>query len=154
MAAPVALAILELAERLLLIVIWEAEDPNLLLLRAAAASIASYVFVNREECSACALVNDLVINYTHIALLLRHEKGRQTLNEGERNARQVPSSEAPRIAAMLAAFFTGAGSMGPRTRRWALAPAEETKLWTAITLSGWLTTASTSTLCLPPAGFA
>ena len=44
--------------------------------------------------------------------------------------------------------------MGPRTRRWALAPAEETELWTANTLSGWLTTAYTATLCLPPAGFA
>jgi hypothetical protein len=38
--APVALAILELAERLLPIVIWEADDPNLLLMRAAVASIA------------------------------------------------------------------------------------------------------------------
>ena len=44
--------------------------------------------------------------------------------------------------------------MGPRTRRWALAPAEETGLWTASTLSGWLTTAYTSALCRPPAGFA
>ena len=44
--------------------------------------------------------------------------------------------------------------MGPRTHRWALAPAEETKLWTASTLSGWLTTAYTTSLCLPPAGFA
>ena len=44
--------------------------------------------------------------------------------------------------------------MGPRTRRWALAPAEETELWTANTLSKWLTTAYTSALCLPPAGFA
>ena len=45
--APVALAILELGERLLLIVIWKVEDPNMLLLRAAAASIASYLFFNR-----------------------------------------------------------------------------------------------------------
>ena len=152
--APVALAILELAERLLRCVRWTPRDPNLLLLRAAAASIASYVFFNRGECSACALVDDLVINDTHITLLLRHEKGQQTLNEGERNARQVPSSEAPRIAAMLAAFFTGAGAMGPRTRRWALTPAEDRELWTANTLSGWLTAAYTAALCLPPAGFA
>ena len=44
--------------------------------------------------------------------------------------------------------------MGPRTRRWVLAPAEETELWTANTLSGWLTAAYTAALCLPPAGFA
>jgi hypothetical protein len=89
--APVALAILQLAERLLLIVMWEVEDPNLLLLRATAASIAFYPFFNRGECSACALVDDLGIDDTHITLLLRHEKGQQTLNEGERNARHAPS---------------------------------------------------------------
>jgi len=44
--------------------------------------------------------------------------------------------------------------MGPRTRRWALAPAKETELWTANTLSVWLTTAYTTARCLPPAGFA
>jgi hypothetical protein len=70
------------------------------------------MFFNRGECSACALVNDLVINETHITLLLRHEKGQQTLNEGKKNTRQVPSSEAPRIAAMLATFFTGARAIG------------------------------------------
>ena len=86
------------------------------------------MFFNRRECSACALVDDLVIDDTHITLLLRHEKGQQTLIEGEINARQLPSSKAPRIAAMLATFFTRAEAMGPRTRRGALAPAEETKL--------------------------
>ena len=44
--------------------------------------------------------------------------------------------------------------MGPRARRWALASAEETELWTGNTLSGWLTTAYTTALCLPPACFA
>ncbi len=124
------------------------------LLRATAASIASYLFFNRGECSACVLVDDLVINNTHITLLLRHEKGQQTLNEGERNARQVLSSEAPRNAAMLGTFFTSAGTMGPRSRHRALAPVEETELWTTNTLSGWLTTAYTSALCLPRVGFA
>ena len=44
--------------------------------------------------------------------------------------------------------------MGPRSRRWALAAAEETEPWTANTLSGWLTTAYTEALFLPSAGFA
>ena len=44
--------------------------------------------------------------------------------------------------------------MGPRTRRWAITPAEDRELWTANTLSGWLTAAYTAALCLPPAGFA
>ena len=80
--APVALAIHEVTKRLLLVDKWEAENPNVLLLRAAAASIASYLFFNRGECSAYALVNDLDINDTHITLLLRHKKGQHTLNEG------------------------------------------------------------------------
>jgi hypothetical protein len=75
-------------------------------MRAADASIASYLLFNRGECSACALVDDHVIHDTHITLLLRHEKGQQALNERERNARQVPSSEVPIITAMLATFFT------------------------------------------------
>ena len=62
---------------------------------------------NRNECSACALVEDLIIEGTNITLLLRQEKGQKTLNKGERNAQHVTSSETPRIAAMLAAFFTG-----------------------------------------------
>ena len=78
----------------------------MLLLRVAAASIAPYLLFNRGECSACALVDDLGVDDTYITLLLRHEKGQQTMNEGERNARHVPSSKAPIIAAMLAKFFT------------------------------------------------
>ena len=52
---PVMLIILELSELLLPIVHWDVHDPNLLLLRAAATSMVSYIFFNRGECSACAL---------------------------------------------------------------------------------------------------
>jgi len=52
------------------------------MLRAAVATIASYVFFNRRECSACAMSGDLVIGNNHITLLLRHEKGRKGLNAG------------------------------------------------------------------------
>ena len=70
--APVALAILELAEKLLPTVHWDARDPKLLLLRAAIATITSYLFFNREKCSdACALVTDIVLDNAHITLLLR-----------------------------------------------------------------------------------
>jgi hypothetical protein len=152
--APVVLAILALAKRLLSSVHWDRRDPQLLLLRAATTSIASYLFFNRGECSACALTGDIAIDDTHITLQLRHEKGNNALNEGHMNARQVPAAEVPRIAPMLAAFFTCACSMGKRTRRRALSPAKDIELWTADTLSGWLSTAYNATHCLPPAGFA
>ncbi len=64
------------------------------------------MFFNRGECSACALVEDPVVNNTHITLRVRNGKWQKILKEGQKNARQVPSSKDPRIAAMLAAFFT------------------------------------------------
>jgi hypothetical protein len=67
----------------------------------------------------------IAIDDTNITLLLRHEKGDKALNEGHMNARQVPSTEVPRIATMLATFFTCAGSTGKRTRHYALSPAED-----------------------------
>jgi len=39
-------------------------------LRETVATIASYVFFNREERNACALAGDLVVGITHIKLLL------------------------------------------------------------------------------------
>jgi hypothetical protein len=62
-------------------------------------------------------MEDIANDDTHITLLLRHEKGNKAMNEGHRNARQVPTTEVPIIEAMLATFFTYAGSMGWRTRR-------------------------------------
>jgi hypothetical protein len=53
--APIALAILELGEQLLTETTWKPKDPIMPELRATIASIASYVFFNRGECSACAL---------------------------------------------------------------------------------------------------
>jgi hypothetical protein len=68
--APVALAILVLAKRLLPTVHYDGMDPELLLLRAVSDSTASYMFFNWGECSACALMEDIAINDTHITLLL------------------------------------------------------------------------------------
>ena len=84
--APVALAILELGEQLLIKTTWKPKDPILPVLRATVATIASYVFFNRGECIACAVTEDLVVSNTaHITLLLRQEKGRKGLNAGYKN---------------------------------------------------------------------
>ena len=74
------LNILELGERLLPSVHWDVRDPKLLLLRAAVASIASYLFFNRGECSAYTFSSDLIVDDTHITLLLRKEKGRKNVH--------------------------------------------------------------------------
>jgi len=77
--APVALAILEKAEEFLKGVQWAAHDQtDNMLLRACIATIASYVFFNREECGACARREDLVVNNTHITLRLNKERSTNT----------------------------------------------------------------------------
>jgi hypothetical protein len=74
--APVALAILEKVEALLKVVQWDCLTANNnTLLRACAASIASYVFFPRGECGAYARSEDLAVNTTHVTLRLNKEKG-------------------------------------------------------------------------------
>ncbi len=84
----------------------------MLLLRESIASIVSYLFFIRGECSACALSSDLIVDDKHITLLLRKEKGRKNVQEGNMRARQAPRDGVPRVAAMLAAFVTRARAMG------------------------------------------
>ena len=155
--APVALAILELGERLIRTITWTPQDPDMHLLQAAVATVTAYVFFNRGECNACAQAQDVVVNDTHITLLLRHEKGHKGLNAGYRNTRQIATHKAPRIAALLRAFFKGQRSMGPAreklSRRWSITPREEREMWSADTLTEWLRAAYTAAECLPPEGF-
>ena len=152
--APVALSILEEAENMLPLVHWDPRNPRLLLLRASIASIVSYVFFNRGECSALCLIEDLVVTNDHITLRLREEKGHKALRAGMRNTRQIGCSDLPRVATLLRAYFAGTSSMGPPlARRWALNHAEDKAPWTASTLTVWLQTAYTTAGHEPPPGF-
>jgi hypothetical protein len=114
--APMMLSILELTEGLLPSVHWDIRDPKLLLLRTTVASIVSYLFFNRGECSACALSSDLIVDDKYITLLLRKEKGRKNAQEENMRARQIPCDGVPIVAAMLATFITRAKAMGQRAR--------------------------------------
>jgi len=89
--APVAYAILKLGEKLLQKADWNLQAPHICVLRAAIATISSYVFFNRGECSSCALAKDRVVSSTHITMLLRHEKGKKGLLAGYMNVRQITS---------------------------------------------------------------
>ena len=71
--APVAGAILELAEQLLRSIRVQS-DHRVPLLLASVATITSYMFFSGGECSACAHAADLVVSYNHITLLLRNEE--------------------------------------------------------------------------------
>ena len=146
-----------LPKKLLLKSDWTPQAPHLSVLRAIVATIASYVFFNRGEWSACALAGDIVTSITHITLLLWHEKGKKGLLAGYMNVRQIASHEAPRIAALLRAFFKGQQSIAqPRaklTHRWSISPREDVEMWSALTLTEWLRTAYTTTGHLLPEGF-
>ncbi len=69
-----------------------------------------------------------MVSSTHIdkTLLLRQEKGRKGLNAGYKNVLQIATHEAPRIEALLRAFFKGQASMahqrGELARRWSISP--------------------------------
>ena len=71
----VAYAIMGLDEYIILKADWTPQDPHLTVLRAAIASIVSYVFFNRGECSACALTSHLVVRSTHIHVESTTRKG-------------------------------------------------------------------------------
>ena len=98
-----------------------------------------------------------MVDYDSVALLLRQEKGKKALGAGRMNVRQIPCREAPRFAARFRAFFAGQhslkGSHGKRLWRWALGSSEDSKLWSAYTITGWLLEACKAVRCQPPEGF-
>jgi hypothetical protein len=155
--APVALEILQLAERLQLTAVYHWTNPDLPLLRAAVATLTAYTFFNRGECGACALRGDIVVDDNFVTLLLRQEKGKKAVNVGLLNVRQIPCSEAARFTTLLRAFFAGQRSMegrhDKRLRRWSLGPSEDKELWSADTISGWLLQACKAIQRQPPEGF-
>jgi hypothetical protein len=124
--APVAMPVLEGAEHLLPLIQWNPRDPRLQLLRASVASIASYIFFNRGECSALCLAEDLVVTTDHITLQLREEKGKKDIRAGLCNTRQIACSDLSIVAHMLRAYFAGVSTMGPTlSREWALSREED-----------------------------
>jgi hypothetical protein len=132
--APVALAILQRAEALLLKNHDTRTSTDIRLLRACLATIASYIFFCRGECGACAMKSDLIVNDTHITLRLRKEKGKNALKEGHKNTRQILVDDMPRVAAALRTFFSLTERKHMKcTRRWATTKEEERCSWSANT---------------------
>ena len=113
--APVALAILILAEKLLVTVQWDHSDRRLPLVRACIASIASYMLFNRGEYISTTRSSDLIVDDAHITLRLRNEKEHKARNKGQRTVRQIAVLDAPRPAAAIAADLLGPRCLGTRS---------------------------------------
>ncbi len=73
------------------------------------------------------------------------------------NVRQIAITEAPRIAALLRAFFDGQASMarprGKLARRWFISHREDLEVWSALILTDWLHAAYAAAGHSPPEGF-
>jgi len=70
------------------------------------------MFFNRGECNSTALSNDLVVDDAQITMRLRNEERHKARNKGHRTVRQIAVLDAPRLAAALAAYFTGTATLG------------------------------------------
>ncbi len=122
---------------------WDPWDPRLHLLRSSVASIVSYGFFNRGECSALCLIEDMVVTNDHITLRLREEKGHKALRAGMRNTRHIGCSGLPRVGNLLKAYFAGTSTMGPPlARRWARNHAGGKAPWSDSTLINDMVTRS------------
>jgi hypothetical protein len=125
-----------------------------MLMRASVASVVSYIFFNRGECTALCLTEDLVVTNDHITLRLREEKGHKAFRAGMRNTRQIACSDLPRVENMLRAYFVGTNTIiPPLARRWAMNREEDKAKWTASRLSTWLQYVFTKAGHSPPPGF-
>ncbi len=123
-------------------------------MRASVASIGSYIFFNRGECSTLYITEDLVVTNDHITLRLREEKGNKALCAGMRNTRHIACSDMPRVGNQLRAYFAGISTMGPPlARRWALNLEGDKAQWTVSTLTTWLQDAFNKVGNAPPPGF-
>ena len=95
-------------------------------MRASVASITSYIFFDRGECSTLCIAEDLVVTDDDITLRLREEKGHKAPHAGMRNTRQIACSDLSRVGNLLRAYFAGTNTMGPPlTRRCALSREED-----------------------------
>ena len=72
-------------------------------MRVFVASLASYIFFNRGECTALYLGKDMVVTDDYTTPRPREKKGYKALRAGMRNTRQIACSDRPRVGDLLRA---------------------------------------------------
>eukprot|EP00873_Tetraselmis_striata_P035403 jgi/Tetstr1/455667/TSEL_042478.t1 len=127
--------------------------------RALLASVVNFLFFARGLTGVSCRVQDVHVDTYNITLQIYREKGRAG-RRGPDDLRVLllPVSEHPRVARLLRYFIDNVQSVplvtiGLATSNfWAVNVAEQSKPWTAATMSDWLSTAVNLVNAAPPAG--
>eukprot|EP00873_Tetraselmis_striata_P010656 jgi/Tetstr1/430920/TSEL_020676.t1 len=127
--------------------------------RALLASVVNFLFFARGLTGVSCRVQDVHVDTYNITLQIYREKGRAG-RRGPDDLRVLllPVSEHPRVARLLHYFIDNVQSVPLVTvglaasNFWAVNVAEQSKPWTAATMSDWLSTAVNLVNAAPPAG--
>eukprot|EP00873_Tetraselmis_striata_P007265 jgi/Tetstr1/427529/TSEL_017655.t1 len=127
--------------------------------RALVASVVNFMFFARGLTGVSCRVRDVHVDDYNITLQVYREKGRAG-RRGPDDLRVLllPVSEHPRVARLLHHFIDNVQSVplvtvGLATSNfWAVTAAEQSKPWTAATMSDWLSAAISLVNAAPPAG--
>eukprot|EP00873_Tetraselmis_striata_P039470 jgi/Tetstr1/459734/TSEL_005087.t1 len=127
--------------------------------RALLASVVNFLFFARGLTGVSCRVQDVHVDTYNIPLQIYREKGRAG-RRGPDDLRVLllPVSEHPRMARLLRYFIDNVQSAPlvtvglPTSNFWAVNVAEQSKPWTAATMSDWLSTAVNLVNAAPPAG--
>eukprot|EP00873_Tetraselmis_striata_P016408 jgi/Tetstr1/436672/TSEL_025467.t1 len=127
--------------------------------RALLASVVNFLFFARGLTGVSCRVQDVHVDTYNITLQIYREKGRAG-RRGPDDLRVLllPVSEHPRVARLLRYFIDNIQSVPLVTvglaasNFWAVNVAEQSKPWTAATMSDWLSTAVNLVNVAPPAG--
>eukprot|EP00873_Tetraselmis_striata_P042624 jgi/Tetstr1/462888/TSEL_007837.t1 len=127
--------------------------------RALLASVVNFLFFARGLTGVSCRVQDVHVDTYNITLQIYREKGRAG-RRGPDDLRVLllPVSEHPRVARLLHHFIDNVQSVPLVTvglaasNFWAVNVAEQSKPWTAATMSDWLSTAVNLVNAAPPAG--
>eukprot|EP00873_Tetraselmis_striata_P022499 jgi/Tetstr1/442763/TSEL_030850.t1 len=127
--------------------------------RALLASVVNFMFFARGLTGVSCRVQDVHVDAYNITLQVYREKGRAG-RRGPDDLRVLllPVSEHPRVASLLHHFLDHVQSVPLVTvglavsNFWAVSSDEQSKPWTAATMSDWLSTAVRLVNVAPPAG--
>eukprot|EP00873_Tetraselmis_striata_P028085 jgi/Tetstr1/448349/TSEL_035632.t1 len=127
--------------------------------RALLASVVNFLFFARGLTGVSCRVQDVHVDTYNITLQIYREKGRAG-RRGPDDLRVLllPVSEHTRVARLLHHFIDNVQSVPLVTvglaasNFWAVNVAEQSKPWTAATMSDWLSTAVNLVNAAPPAG--